>query len=173
MSIAIASDFHVDGAKSPQNLAERKGPLIPLSLLFWEKKKRKSLVNSEDFLSAPNLHNPWKRKEKLSQKARKMQNEEKQGNQKNKGRGIRRAKSPEISQKEGVNLGLGIRSSKSQRAGDSAPLLCLVSENAIAISGVRDGHRNRKSQNLLRSRRAKRSTHFRDAAHQEDVIVQA
>ena len=53
------------------------------------------------------------------------------------------AKSPEISQKEGVSA-----------LDRNAALLSLVSEIA-AMSGVRDGHRNRKSQKSLRFRCAK------------------
>ena len=69
------------------------------------------------------------------------------------------AKSPEIPQKEWV-LGseIAARNRKSlatfHRTNRNAALLSLVSEIA-AISGVRDGHRNRKSQKSLRFRCAK------------------
>ena len=72
------------------------------------------------------------------------------------------AKSPECPQKEWV-FGLseiGARNRKSRQRFSIAPLnrnaalLCLVSKIA-AISGVRDGHRNRKSQKSLRFRCAK------------------
>ena len=67
------------------------------------------------------------------------------------------AKSPEIPQKEGVlgpeiatrnhkSLASFLRTLKSQ---------CKVSEKTLAISGVCDGHRNRKSQKSLRFRCAK------------------
>ena len=76
------------------------------------------------------------------------------------------AKSPETPQKKRV-FGLGNRNSKSQIASDfpsqtfhrtlkSQMQHCFVlSRKSLAISGVRDGHRNRKSQKSLQFRRAK------------------